>query len=359
MLEIKTTTLQDMVSKASKCVSNNKLIPLTSLMSIKVKNNTLLLTTTDATNYFYIKSTEKAECEDFEVSVLADLFIKLVQKTTSDTISISLETNALKIKGNGDYTLEILPDENGNPIKFPVKYNSDDFRNDLGIIKLSTVNKIINYNKPSLAVSVELPSLTSYYCGDKVVTSDSYKICSTGVKVFDKPMLISARLMDILSIMSDEDIRITSSEKDILFSTDNEIVYSPIVEGIDTYPIKPITQLIESDFPSTCKISRTAVVDLLDRLALFVSPYDKKGINLTFTKDGVMFSSKKSSGVELVPYITSENFAEYSCCVDVELLKSQIATQDGESIELSYGSKIAIKMTTNDIIQIVALMSEV
>ena len=53
-LTIKTTELQEMVSKASKCVSNNKLIPITSLMNIKVCNHKLTLTTTDAINYFYV-----------------------------------------------------------------------------------------------------------------------------------------------------------------------------------------------------------------------------------------------------------------------------------------------------------------
>ena len=35
-LRIKTSELQAMVSKAIKCVSNNKLIPLTSLVNIRV-----------------------------------------------------------------------------------------------------------------------------------------------------------------------------------------------------------------------------------------------------------------------------------------------------------------------------------
>ena len=60
-LKIKTSELQEMVGKAAKCVSNNKLIPLTSLMSIKVEDNLLTLTTTDATNYFYVSKPEKVD----------------------------------------------------------------------------------------------------------------------------------------------------------------------------------------------------------------------------------------------------------------------------------------------------------
>jgi hypothetical protein len=62
--------------------------------------------------------------------------------------------------------------------------------------------------------------------------------------------------------------------------------------------------------------------------------------------------------VELIEYIESENFAEYTCLVDIEYFKSQIMTQSGDSITLSYGSDVAIKFTSNDIVQIVALSEE-
>ena len=42
-LTIRTSELQDMVSKVIKCSSNNKLLPLTSLMSIKVESNFILM----------------------------------------------------------------------------------------------------------------------------------------------------------------------------------------------------------------------------------------------------------------------------------------------------------------------------
>lgn len=356
-LKLKTQELQDMVGKAIKCVSNNKLIPLTSLMNIKVKNHVLTITTTDATNYFYVRSFD-APCDDFEVSVIADLFTKLVQKTTADTITLQVVDRVLKVMGNGTYTMELPLDENGSVIKFPKKYESTDFMEDPTTIKLSTIKTILASNKASLAISVELPSLTCYYCGDKVVTSDSYKICSTDIKAFNKPTLISAPLMELLGVMDKEDISVLLNDSAMLFSTDTMDIYSPVTEGIDTFPIDAINGLLDQEFESKCVVSRPAVLAIIDRLSLFVSPYDKKGIYLTFTKDGVMFSSKKSSGTELVPYISSENFHDYTCCIDVEMLRSQVATQDIDTLDISYGSDIAIKMTNNNITQIVALMED-
>jgi hypothetical protein len=326
-------------------------------LSIGVVDRHLVLTATDATNYFYATSKSEVDCEDFEVAIIADLFIKLIQKMTSENITITVE-DSVKVKGNGNYTLALIMDENGNNIKFPKKFDIDEFRSDGGTLKLATINTILNYNKPSLATSLSLPSLTMYYCGEKVITSDRAKMCATAVKTFDKPYLISAKLMELLSRMSDEDILVLTTDKDLVFRTSHELIYSPIMDGIDRFPVKVLDDLSTSNFPSSCKVSRSAVVEVLDRLALFVSAYDKKVITLTFTKDGIMFSSKNSDGVELIPYIASVDFKDYKCSLDVEMLKSQIATQSEDNIEIAYGSEIAIKMTLNNIIQIVALAEE-
>ena len=48
--KVKTTILQEMVSKAVKGASCNRMIPITGLIEIKVEGGVLSLTTTDATN---------------------------------------------------------------------------------------------------------------------------------------------------------------------------------------------------------------------------------------------------------------------------------------------------------------------
>lgn len=356
-LTIKTSELQAMVGKAIKCVSNNKLIPLTSLMNVKVKDNVLTLTTTDATNYFYVSKPDKVDCEDFEVSVLADVFTKLVQKTTSENISITIENGIITVSGNGKYTMELPLDENGSIIKFPNKLN-DDFRNEAGTIKLSTVKTIISVNKASLADNMEAPILTCYYCGDSVITSDKKKICKTAIKTFDTPMALTPVTMELLGSMSKEDIIVTTTDFDVVFTTGEDTVYAPIVEGIESFPVDAIETLVAQAFTSKCTVSRAAVLNLLDRLSLFVVPYDKQGIYLTFNNEGILFSSKKSSGQELIPYITSDNFSPYSCCINIEMLRSQIACQDLDAIELYYGSEVAVKMVSGNVTQLVALLQD-
>ena len=354
---IKTEELQEMVGRAIQCVTNNKLIPLTSLMSIAIKDNTLVLTTTDATNFYYAYSRSDITCEDFEVSVLADLFTKLVQKTTSEMITIEVEGEILKVEGNGTYTFE-LPLDEGGVIKFPKKLSDTSVREDFGSIGLTKIKEAISINKASLATGMEYPILTTYYCGECVATSDRKKICRNASKMFDKPILISSVVMELLNTVSSENISVYEADRAMIFEAETETIYAPITDNVSEYPISAIENFISGEFTSKCKVSRVDLLNVIDRLALFVDAYDKKGIHLTFDTEGILLSSKKSSGKELIKFIESENFKPYTCCIDIEMLRSQLASLVSEQIYLYYGSEIAIKLEDKNITQIVALLDE-
>ena len=168
-LKIKTEKLKEMVSRAIKGASNNKLIPLTSLMAIQLEKNVLTITTTDATNYLYIKE-DKVEGDDFYVVVPVDVFSKLVARMTCETVTLTLaeKMNVLEVKGNGNYSIELPMDEEGNPVKYPDPISEVKLEGEGTEIHLSTVQAILNSVKPALATTLEIPCYTGYYVGDKV-----------------------------------------------------------------------------------------------------------------------------------------------------------------------------------------------
>ena len=360
-ITVKTTKLQDAVGKAIKCSSNNKLIPITSLMSIQTKGSMLVLTTTDATNYFCVKL-ECSSNEDVEICVMAEFFNKLIQKTTTEDITLKIDGEKMEVKGNGKYIMELPLDENGNTIKFPKKFDLDGFRDTGKKINVKDVKSVLAYNKTALSQSMNMPALTYYHCGNTVVTSDRVKICSNDVHLFDTDELIPATLMDLLGDLSGNEIEYVCKGDCRLFyaNNDNEIVYSTLTDPSIKFPIEAIGQILNSEFKSKCLVPRAALLHALDRIALFVSSYDKKGIYLTFTKDGITFSSKKSSGVEVVPYIEVEDFEDFTCCIDIEMLTAQIRTHSCEDLQISFGSEVAIRVVNidSDVTQIVALTTD-
>jgi DNA polymerase III sliding clamp (beta) subunit (PCNA family) len=354
-LTLKTLKLQEMVSKAIKGASNNKMIPITSLMAIQWQDGVLTLITTDAANT--LKIIDKVEGEEFYVVVQTELFSKLVAKTTTETITLTLKESSLEVKGNGTYNIELPLDEEGQLIKFP-DYKFDHKKAEKSVINLSTIKTILTANKAAVAETMEVPCLTGYYFDDKVITTDTFKVCSNEVKVLPRKILLPTDLVELLSIMDEEKVTAEIVKNKILFTTNNVVLYGSELDGIEDYPVEAIEAYVLTEFDSVCKLPKGALLNVLDRLSLFVSEYDKNGVYLTFTTDGVIFSSKRSNGTELIKYQESQNFKAFTCCADIELLKSQVSAQEGEVVEMWYGHEQAIKMVSGKITQIVALLED-
>lgn len=363
-LSINTATFQNMVAKAVKGAGMNNDLLITQLMSISLKDNVLTLTTTDNSNYLYVKQTKVAG-DDFNVVVMADKFSKLISKLTCEDVTLEIvqaksgELDKLVIKGNGKYVLELPYDEEGELIEFPdpVEEASNEFWNS-GELQLSTVRHILNTAKAALLVGKEDMCYSDYYCGDRVVATDTYKICGIDVKLFDEPKLISPQLMDLLDVMSSENIDVRYKDDVVIFDTAEVVVYGAVDEGIEDYKIDAISGLIDEQFPSMCKIEKQPLMQMLDRLSLFVDVFDKNSVYLTFTKDGLLVSSKQDSGSETIPYKASENFSDYTCCLDIDLFKTQVRAYQADVIELFYGKENSIKLVHGNTKQIIALADD-
>lgn len=356
-MTINTSTLQSMVAKAMKGASCNKMIPLTGLMAIELVDNTLTLTTTDATNYLFIRE-DKVDGDDFYVVVQADMFAKLISKLTCEKVNLELKDNVLTVKGNGKYSIELPLDEEGELIKFPNPLDSAPSTGDAHTVNLSTIKLILATAKSALADTLEVPCYTGYYVGNKVVATDTYKICGINIKLFDEPALISPEMMNLLDIFTDEKIYVERQDNVMIFESENCTVYGTLMDSIDDYQIEAIEGLLSQDFYSSCKVTKSALLQLLDRLALFVSPYDKNGVYLTFTREGLQIESKQANSVELIPYTESTKFHDFTCCVDIEMLHSQVKANTGDSITLHYGEENAIKITDGNVVQVVALLED-
>ena len=356
-LKIKTEKLKEMVSRAVKGAGNNKLIPITSLMAIELKDNVLTLTTTDATNYLYIKE-EKVEGDDFYVVVPVEVFSRLIARLTCETVTLIEKESILEVKGNGTYDIELPLDENGSAIKYPNPIKDFDREATPREINISTIRAILTSVKPALATTVEIPCYTGYYIGERIVGTDTYKIASMDVKMTDEAMLVSQEMMNLLDVMTSEKIGMYIDDNVLVFTSPDCEIYGTKMDGLDDFQIDPISALIDATFKSSCKVSKSGLLQVLDRLSLFVGAYDKNGINLTFTKEGLQISSKSSSGVELIPYIESTKFKSFTCMIDIVALATQIKAQVSDAVTIHYGEDNAIKMTDGNLTQVVALMQE-
>ena len=355
-LKLNTPALKDIVNKVIKASTNNKMVPLTSLLSISVKNGVLRAVASDAVNYFEVS----AECnaiEPFEVVVKSDLFSKIVSKTTSDSITLDLNGGILTFIGNGTYKIELPLDEEGQPIKYPT-YNAMGSIIDSGNIKLSTIKSIILANKPALAITAEAPHLMNYYCGDEIISADSFNICINKTKFINEPVLLSPMVMDLLSIFDAEDIAYKYDGDRLEFITPTMKLYAKKQKNLEQYPVEGIMEYDSIEATSSCAVSKAALLGVLDRLSLFISDFDVNGVYLNFATDGVRVTSKNNAGTELISYAESNNFTPTVCLVSVEALKKQVNARNGDILYIQYGLDNAIKFVDGNVLHVVALLED-
>lgn len=355
-LTVKTLLLQELVSKAIKGASNNKMIPITWLIAIELKNNVLTLTTTDATNTLKVIGKD-VQGEDFYVVVQADIFSKLVAKMTSDNITLTVKADSLEVVGNGKYNIEIPLDEEGNGIV--IKDKSIDWGVDTTTVGLKVLKTMLTVNKVSLAKTMEVPCLTSYFVGNKILTTNGFKVCATNIEVFKEPVLLPAELVDLLDVISKDNVLVRQSERYIEFCTENVIVRgAKLNDELENFPVDGINGYLSTNFTSSCKISKSQLLAVLDRLLLFITPYDKNSLYLTFTTKGLQISSKQSTGIEEIAYTASTDVQPFTCCINIEMWQPQVSAIAEENIELFFGHARAIKMVAGEVTQISALLED-
>lgn len=362
-LQINTAQFQNMVAKAVKGAGMSNDLFITQLMSISLSDNRLTLTTTDNNNYLYVRQ-EKVAGDDFNVVVPVDKFSKLISKLTCPEMTLEVqskdgELDKLVIKGNGRYVIELPYDENGELIDYPdpLSDTDGDFWSS-GEVQLTTIRHILNTAKAALLVGKDDMCYSDYYCGERVVATDTYKICGIDVKLFDEPKLISPQLMDLLDVMSQENIDVRYKDDVVIFETSDVTVYGLVDEGVEDYKIDAISGLLDEQFPSSCKIEKQPLMQMLDRLSLFVDTFDKNSVYLTFTKEGMMISSKQDSGEEVISYKESNNFSDYTCCLDIDLFKTQVKAYQDDIIEILYGKENSIKLVLSNTKQVIALADD-
>lgn len=357
MLKLKTRTLQEMTQKAMKGASNNKILPLTSMLAIELCNNVLTLTTTDFSNYLEIKQ-DKVEGDDFYVVVQADIFSKLIGKLTTEEVTLTVDNNVLTVKSNGTYKLELPVDEDGSLVQFPAYKDSQEALNSYKI-KLGTLKSILTTNRASVAQDLTVPALTGYYVDNNgVLTSDSFVACHNKVTGLNEAFMLPYQVVELFNVFDEEDVEIRVGKTVVGIYTNNASIYGKLLLEKDNFPVAAITNYLQTSFASSCKLPKDAVLSVLDRLSLFVGTYDKNEVYLTFTLDGIVIESKQGTGNELIKYVESSNFAPFTCCVDIELLKAQIQALQTEAMDLYYGNDTAIKLTSGAIVQIISLSED-
>lgn len=355
MATFKTERFKKLVSYAIKGAGCDKLVELSSMIGIRAEDGTLYLNTTDGTNFLSIS--DVCDCEALDVTVDAELFSKLISKITSETVELSVLANTLVVKGNGKYTLELNSDENGKPLSFPDTF--PDGAKEIGTIQASDVVAINTAIKTSLD-TVSGSTYTNYYFGEVVASTDKAMASILHEKVFDDKFLLNREFVELIAL-SGNDVVVSKLDdtlvaETVLVENCTISVCTKLSDDVSAFNIDGINKFLSLETKSFCRIRKAEILDLLDRLALFVSKFDEGAITLNFTKDGIEVSSISTSGVEKIAFTESKDAEDITIKVNIERLRNHLKSYSADVVDLYYGSKLCIKLVDNKLTQVIALM---
>lgn len=352
--ETTTTMLQVLVSKAIKGAGFNKLLPITSMIGIYVDDK-INLYTTDGSNYLEI-SGDVVKADDFDITVDADTFAKLVSKLTSDTVTLEVKDNILIITGNGTYKLPLQMSDDGTPLKFPNRNDNNLEVETIGELPQAAINYMVMSLKPSLSTNVS-SVYSNYFVGEFLASTDRAMMCICDRASFDKPMLFSREFVDLLALAgSDVKLGIRSCDDMIIALADGFVVQAKPVDGVDDYNVDGLKKLLNLELNSFCRVNKKALLSLLDRLSIFVGAYDDESIQIHFTDGAMEISSMSSDGVESIDYMEYSNFKEHTVKINVNRLITLLKAYASDFVDIYYGDNMCIKFVDGHLTELLALM---
>ena len=357
-VKIKTAVLQDMMNKAVKGAGNDKAMPITQLMGIEVDGEYLCLTTTDGENFLTVFDKPESISEPTAFCVSAEMFSKLVLKTTSEFITLSLVKNVLKVKGNGTYTFPLSSDEEGDLISIPhVSLKNLQGVEILGEVDAKDFKDIYNIGKTALATNNAERVFTGFYLSKSgIVTSNGSKATLTRKAITEKPLLLSNAFMALATLINADKIKFHLHENKVFATGKGLAVCGVCMPELAEYPIESIMDFMGIEFKHNVKLNKTALTNILDRVGLFIGVYDKNGVSFNFGESGVIVADLHGSASELLK--TEGKIESFTTTLDIQSLRDMLAVNPDEQISLDYGKKEAIRVSFGNSVQVLAALLE-
>lgn len=370
MIKLNTNLLKDLTSKISKGIEGERTVRVSELLELTVSNNKLFLAVTNTQFYLTIELTNNLETtEDLHVTVDADTFIKLIQKTTSQDIYLSEDNGNLIFKGNGDYIFPLELDQNGGIKVLPkIDIKEDKTFEILG----DTLYSIYSFGTHELVNDVPVDVVQKYYYLDNlgaITYTESPYINNFNLSVPFK-VLINDRLAQLFSLFRGQKVIVGLSKEavnnlyqnKISFTSGNIklISYLPDDSLIDKYPATECRTLQQNPYPGKVSINRLDLADALDRLNIFSTKegnvvYKKVG-QLNFTNEGLEIISIIDKNKEFIPYQEKMDFYTYSCYMNLSQLQRHAKASSENNININYGNELCLMFIKDNYSQIIVEM---
>lgn len=352
MLKIKTETLKTAVTKSVKGSSRLPMLLLTNCIGIEVKDGNLILTTTDGSTNLEVTVKVNTN-EEFYACTDSALFASLVSKTTTDDIGLEIRNESLFFRGNGVYNLPLVQDEEGNTVRIPVDTNFD--AETAVTVKKEDIVPLYKFNKLAVAKTKEIPQFSAYCVShNRIYTYNTTNLCISKSKLGSFNMLLPASVADLLALIDEDEIQVVNTDSKFIIKSNTIFIQGTVVDGFEKFPIDAANQLITpSNFSTKIELNTTQLVNVLDRMSLFIAPEDMNAINLTLTEDYLTITNRAGNGCEKLLYLSRPTGnPSLETCLDISDLKMVVSAVELDSVNIAFSDtgNACIELTNSYIV---------
>ena len=370
MIIIRTDELKDICRKILTAVDDSDLSVVIETLQLKTVENTLILAVTNREYYVEIRTALTGEVGEFNATVNAKLFLKLVSQITTESIEFESVENTLIIRGNGTYKLPLIFD--GDKLLELPKIEINNPTAEMNV-NSDVLLSILQYNSKELQKGAIVQSVQKlYYVDEKGCITFTTGACVNEFAL-EKPVsiLLNNKLVKLFKLFkSSGDVAFTlgydaisddTIQTKVRFETANVSITS-VLSCDDTLlrrvSVEGIRKRAYDTYENQVNISKDSLIQTINRLMLFtqngtneiIRPYSK----FVFKKDEVVVWDAKRENCETVPYLGGNAVKDrYEAILDLTDLKLTLEACTESSVTVKYGNGQAIVISRGNVINVI------
>jgi DNA polymerase III sliding clamp (beta) subunit (PCNA family) len=306
------------------------------------KDGSMKINATDGDNHITVFEDGEYD-ESIDYIVKTDQFVSLINKTTTENVTLTAKENYLEVKGNGTYKVELVQGEIYPDHKIETN----------GALK---IDDCVAYNlKHGLNVGKNVKSQTAadgclfgyLFRNNHIITADAIKVNASDFDCQGLEVLIPPSLANLVQTLSSEKVNIIHdvNNNSIMFKSKNIVISGTLMEGVEEYP-ESILPMIEETQPSLCVVDTQEFLKALNRIGLFIDIYDMNTLQIAFVGDLITLQTVGGS-VESITTKDSPRHEDIVYEVNIKYLQDLVSSVDSPTIDIEYGNPDLIKIVSD------------
>ena len=351
--------IQEAASKVLKAVDANSLSTLTETLELSTEGNNLVLAITNR-EYFVRIKIAVGEVEEFKATVNANVFLKLIAQTTTDTIQLTLKDTYMEFKGNGTYKLPLIFDGDKLLDLPEITIQNETVAFD---ISNSTLDTIAKYNSKELLKGVFAdPVQRLYYVDDKGCITFTTGACINSFSLPQKVrFLLNDRIVRLFKLFKSDMVHFALGydmgsngviQTKVKFEADGVCITAILIcddTMLDSVPIDLLRETAEDIYPYSITVNKDELSRCLSRLLLFANKNDLSlKSKFEFGADMVKVWDTKGENFESLYYSNSlSNLTEpYVATLDITELKTTVDSCFEPNLVIRFGNESALVLVS-------------